>query len=213
MPLTDEQRGHLERRLREERAQIARILDRYQDEQSAPERERAGDISTFPTHRRARGPTPTTQRSRGRSQRGLRRSCTRSTPRSSGYIATPHGSGCASERVSPFRSRGSTSSRGRGPAIRSGAPADSPGEDFPRMHSSGRGWKPARAGDWRSAAGPQLLCQPARRCICQLGPRWRLRARRHPCGRDRSRRQWMSSQHIDDGPGRGVRPRRARHQP
>mgnify|MGYP003544865612 CR=1 FL=1 len=50
MPLTDEQRRHLERRLHEERAQIARILDRYQDEQSAPERERAGDISTFPTH-------------------------------------------------------------------------------------------------------------------------------------------------------------------
>ena len=50
MPLTDKQRRHLERRLREERAQIVRILDRYQDEQSATERERAGDVSSFPTH-------------------------------------------------------------------------------------------------------------------------------------------------------------------
>jgi DnaK suppressor protein len=50
MPLTDKQRRHLERRLGEERAQIARILNRYQDEQSATERERAGDVSAFPTH-------------------------------------------------------------------------------------------------------------------------------------------------------------------
>ena len=50
MPLTDKQLRHLELRLREERAQIVRILNRYHDEQSAPERERAGDISTFPTH-------------------------------------------------------------------------------------------------------------------------------------------------------------------
>ena len=50
MPLTDKERRHLQRRLREERAQIVRILDRYQDEQSAAERERAGDVSTFPTH-------------------------------------------------------------------------------------------------------------------------------------------------------------------
>jgi DnaK suppressor protein len=50
MALADKQRRHLERRLREERAQIARILDRYQDEQSATERERAGDVSSFPTH-------------------------------------------------------------------------------------------------------------------------------------------------------------------
>ena len=45
MALTDKQLRHLERRLSEERAQIDRILDRYQDEQSAPERERAGDVS------------------------------------------------------------------------------------------------------------------------------------------------------------------------
>jgi DnaK suppressor protein len=50
MALTDKQRRHLERRLREERAQIVRILDRYQDEQGATERERAGDVSSFPTH-------------------------------------------------------------------------------------------------------------------------------------------------------------------
>lgn len=50
MPLTDKQRSHLEHRLQEERAQIVRILNRYHDEQSTPERERAGDISTFPTH-------------------------------------------------------------------------------------------------------------------------------------------------------------------
>jgi RNA polymerase-binding transcription factor DksA len=50
MALTDKQRRHLERRLCEERAQIVRILDRYQDEQSSTERERAGDISSFPTH-------------------------------------------------------------------------------------------------------------------------------------------------------------------
>jgi len=50
MPLTDKQRRHLEHRLGEERAQIVRILNRYHDEQSAPERERAGDVSTFPTH-------------------------------------------------------------------------------------------------------------------------------------------------------------------
>ena len=50
MPLTDKERLHLQRRLREERAQIVRILDRYQDEQSSAERERAGDVSTFPTH-------------------------------------------------------------------------------------------------------------------------------------------------------------------
>src|SRR3954470_6133247 len=50
MALTDKQRRHLERRLREERGQIGRILDRYQDEQSASERERSGDVSSFPTH-------------------------------------------------------------------------------------------------------------------------------------------------------------------
>jgi RNA polymerase-binding transcription factor DksA len=50
MPLTDQQRRHLERRLREERGEIVQILGRYQQEQSAAERERAGDISTFPTH-------------------------------------------------------------------------------------------------------------------------------------------------------------------
>ena len=50
MALTDKQRRHLERRLREERAETVRLLDRYQDEQSATERERAGDVSSFPTH-------------------------------------------------------------------------------------------------------------------------------------------------------------------
>ena len=50
MALTDKQRRHLERRLHEERTQILRILNRYQDEQSATERERAGDVSSFPTH-------------------------------------------------------------------------------------------------------------------------------------------------------------------
>jgi RNA polymerase-binding transcription factor len=46
MALADKQRRHLERRLREERAQIAGILDRYQDEQSETERDRAGDVGT-----------------------------------------------------------------------------------------------------------------------------------------------------------------------
>ena len=50
MALTDKERRHLERRLREERAETVRLPDRYQDEQSATERERAGDVSSFPTH-------------------------------------------------------------------------------------------------------------------------------------------------------------------
>jgi DnaK suppressor protein len=50
MPLTDQQRQHLERRLHEERDQITRILDRIQNDQSTGGRDRDGDLSDLPTH-------------------------------------------------------------------------------------------------------------------------------------------------------------------
>jgi RNA polymerase-binding transcription factor DksA len=51
MPLTESQRRHLERRLREERALVVRSLGRYNEEEgSGTERDRAGDISAAPFH-------------------------------------------------------------------------------------------------------------------------------------------------------------------
>jgi RNA polymerase-binding transcription factor DksA len=56
MSLTDAQRTHLERRLREERARISGALNRTVAEQSqADERGRAGDLTTMPTHLADRG--------------------------------------------------------------------------------------------------------------------------------------------------------------
>jgi RNA polymerase-binding transcription factor DksA len=50
MSLTDSERQYLEGRLREERDQVTRILNRYQHEQRLTESERAGDVSRLPTH-------------------------------------------------------------------------------------------------------------------------------------------------------------------
>ena len=51
MPLTESQLGRLERRLREERAAVVRSLGRYNEEEgSASERDRSGDITSVPFH-------------------------------------------------------------------------------------------------------------------------------------------------------------------
>lgn len=51
MSLTESQRRHLERRLREERAEVLRSLGRYNEEEaSESERDRAGDLSAVPFH-------------------------------------------------------------------------------------------------------------------------------------------------------------------
>ena len=51
MTLTEQQRTHLERRLLEERDRLRRDRGRAQAEQgAAEERQRAGDVSVFPTH-------------------------------------------------------------------------------------------------------------------------------------------------------------------
>ncbi len=51
MPLSDEQRAYLERRLEEERARVLGALNRGVAEHSrAEERERAGDLSAVPLH-------------------------------------------------------------------------------------------------------------------------------------------------------------------
>lgn len=56
MPLTDKQRAHLERRLKEERARIQQDLERYtNDERDESERDRTGDLSVLPFHPADRG--------------------------------------------------------------------------------------------------------------------------------------------------------------
>jgi RNA polymerase-binding transcription factor len=56
MPLTDEQRAHLEHRLKEERDRALRDLNRTVDEQSGEsEQDRSGDITSIPFHLADRG--------------------------------------------------------------------------------------------------------------------------------------------------------------
>jgi RNA polymerase-binding transcription factor DksA len=50
MPLTDAQRQHLERRLREERTRLQRDLDRSLAVEEEDEQDRAGDLSKVPFH-------------------------------------------------------------------------------------------------------------------------------------------------------------------
>jgi RNA polymerase-binding transcription factor len=56
MPLTAEQRAHLEQRLREERDRALRDLNRSVDEQSGEsEQDRSGDLTSLPFHLADRG--------------------------------------------------------------------------------------------------------------------------------------------------------------
>ena len=56
MPLTTEQRSHLEHRLQEERARALRGLNRSVDEHSGEsEQDRAGDLTSLPFHLADRG--------------------------------------------------------------------------------------------------------------------------------------------------------------
>lgn len=56
MPLTNEQRAHLEQRLQEERAGALRALNRSVEEHTGEsEQERAGDLTAFPFHPADRG--------------------------------------------------------------------------------------------------------------------------------------------------------------
>jgi len=56
MALTNEQRAHLELRLKEERARALRDLNRSVDEHSGEsDQDRAGDLSAFPFHQADRG--------------------------------------------------------------------------------------------------------------------------------------------------------------
>jgi RNA polymerase-binding transcription factor DksA len=56
MPLSQEQRDHLERRLKEERARAIRTLNRSVDYSSdESEQDRAGDLSAVPLHMADRG--------------------------------------------------------------------------------------------------------------------------------------------------------------
>ena len=56
MPLTESQRRHLERRLHEERAAVLRSLGRYNEEEgSASERDRTGEISSWRFHQADQG--------------------------------------------------------------------------------------------------------------------------------------------------------------
>jgi len=50
MPLTDEQRKHLEQRLVEERARLAKSLDRYEEESGTSSRDSDGDLTSMPFH-------------------------------------------------------------------------------------------------------------------------------------------------------------------
>jgi len=50
MPLTDEQRHHLEARLKEERARAARVLERHAGTLGVSEQEETGDLSRHPLH-------------------------------------------------------------------------------------------------------------------------------------------------------------------
>jgi DnaK suppressor protein len=55
MALTEDQRRHLEGRLREERERVLRILRRYDESRDASETEADGDISDYPFHLADRG--------------------------------------------------------------------------------------------------------------------------------------------------------------
>jgi DnaK suppressor protein len=56
MPLSTEQRSHLEHRLQEERARALRALNRSVDEYAGEsEQDRAGDLTAFPFHPADRG--------------------------------------------------------------------------------------------------------------------------------------------------------------
>jgi DnaK suppressor protein len=50
MALTDQQRQHLEARLREERARAVRIIEQEDEDQSDTPAEQAGDLSSIPFH-------------------------------------------------------------------------------------------------------------------------------------------------------------------
>ena len=50
MALTDEQRHHLEERLREERERALEVIRRYDEERSAGEPADDGDLSNYPFH-------------------------------------------------------------------------------------------------------------------------------------------------------------------
>lgn len=56
MPLSDAQRSHLEKRLKEERARLLRDLNRSVDDRAeADEQDRSGDLSAVPFHLADRG--------------------------------------------------------------------------------------------------------------------------------------------------------------
>ena len=56
MPLTSEQRSHLEQRLQEERARALQDLNRSVNEHSSEsEQERSGDLTAYPFHTADRG--------------------------------------------------------------------------------------------------------------------------------------------------------------
>src|SRR5215212_8499589 len=61
MPLTAEQRTHLEGRLKEERERALKIISRYNEELRTSEEEQSGDLSTYPFHLADEG-TDTMQR-------------------------------------------------------------------------------------------------------------------------------------------------------
>jgi RNA polymerase-binding transcription factor DksA len=50
MPLTQPQRDHLAKRLREERARVLRALGRFDEQSAVTEQDAAGDLSKFPFH-------------------------------------------------------------------------------------------------------------------------------------------------------------------
>ena len=50
MPLTNTQREHLAKRLREERERVLRALGRYDEELATTEQEAAGDLTKYPLH-------------------------------------------------------------------------------------------------------------------------------------------------------------------
>ncbi|HEU4647730.1 MAG TPA: TraR/DksA family transcriptional regulator [Gemmatimonadales bacterium] len=55
MALTEDQRRHLEGRLREERERVLRVLRRYDDSRDIGETEADGDLSDYPFHLADRG--------------------------------------------------------------------------------------------------------------------------------------------------------------
>lgn len=50
MPLTNTQREHLEKRLRDERKRVLRALGRYENELATTEQDAAGDLTKYPLH-------------------------------------------------------------------------------------------------------------------------------------------------------------------